>query len=145
MLDLDDPRWKQLKGGYRLPVDVALLKALEAGQNSWKDLWGDLHHQGDVDEGSYAAVPHLVRIARAMPARDWNFYGLVSTIEVERHRRTNPKLPSWLAASYEAAWRDLEALGLADLPRTNDPQTVQTILAALCPEPESGASRSDSF
>jgi len=41
------------------------LQRLAAGMDrdaAWAELWQGLHHQGDVCEASYAAVPHLVRI-----------------------------------------------------------------------------------
>jgi hypothetical protein len=66
MLDFDDSRWKGLKGGYRIPYDPRpVLRNLEEGKDlsdAWSELWDELHHQGDVDVASYAAVPHLVRI-----------------------------------------------------------------------------------
>ena len=69
MLSLNDERWQNLDGGYRTQFDpTSLLSQLESGQGSkaaWHELWEGLHHQGDVGEASYAAVPHLVRIYRA--------------------------------------------------------------------------------
>lgn len=76
MLALDDPRWKTLEGGYRVVYDASIaLARLERGEDVWKELWNELHHQGDVGESSYAAVPHLVRIAAARGSRAWNLYG----------------------------------------------------------------------
>jgi len=91
---------------------------------------GELHHRGDLGDASYAAVPHLVRIAGAFSARDWNFHGLVSTIEVERHRLANPQLPDWLGVDSGAAWSRVRDLALADLRRAKDPLTVRAILGA---------------
>jgi hypothetical protein len=66
MLDLADPRWEKMSGGYKVPFDPRpLLKKLEKDQDStetWSELWNELHHQGDVGEASFAAVPQLVRI-----------------------------------------------------------------------------------
>ncbi len=80
---------------------------------------------------SYASVPHLVRICAALPNRDWNVYALVSTIEVERHRKSNPPLPEWVRADYEKALRDLLVLGLSDLARVEDAITIRSILGAV--------------
>lgn len=132
MLPLFDPKWASLKGGYRVPYDASdALSRLERGEDVWEELGDELHHQGDVDEASYAAVPHLVRIAAQQDRRDWNFYGLVSIIEVERHRQSNPPLPDWLSDDYEAALQSMQRLALLDLPQQDDPWTVQAILAAL--------------
>lgn len=132
MLPLTDPRWKALKGGYKVPYDAsAPLARLEAGDDVWEELWQELHHQGDVGEASYASVPHLVRICAVLPSRDWNVYALVSTIEVERHRKSNPPLPEWVRTEYESALRDLLALGLKDLGRVEDALTIRSILGAV--------------
>ena len=132
MLPLSDPKWKELKGGYKVPYDASVaLARLERGESAWEELWEELHHQGDVGEASYAAVPHLVRIAGAFSRRDWNLYGLLSTIEIERHRKSNPLLPEWLGTSYLAAWQELLRLALNDLRSVQDSLTVRSILGAV--------------
>lgn len=132
MLHLDDPKWKSFEGAYRTPYDAsAPLKKLEAGKDVWSELWDELHHQGDLGVASYAAIPHLVRIASLSKRRDWNLYGLISTIEVERHRKSNPVLPKWLAADYKAAWAELFQIAIADLALVKDTPTIQAILATL--------------
>ena len=131
MLPLNDPRWRSLAGGYKTPYDPSdALRRIEAGEDAWDDLWQELHHQGDVGEASYAAVPHLIRIAKLLPRRDWNFYGLVSTIEVERHRKSNPLLPDWLAQDYKEAMAGMLELALTDLRSVTDRATVLSILGA---------------
>jgi hypothetical protein len=132
MIELDDSRWQGLEGGYRIPYDPSpALHDLEKGENAWDDLWENLHHQGDVGVASYAAVPHIVRIGRSLLQRDWNLYGLVSTIEIERHRKTNPPIPEWLKEEYEQAWQELLELGISDLRKTTDPLIVQSILGVI--------------
>lgn len=135
MISLDDNRWEGLKGGYKLPYDPRpALRQLEAGgdrESSWEELWNELHHQGDVGEVSYAAVPHLVRIATQSSLVDWNLYALVGTIEIERHRKTNPPVPGWLVKSYRQAWRDLLHLAMRDLPRVEDPVAISAILGVI--------------
>lgn len=132
MLPLDDPRWRELKGGYGVPYDASsALRRLERGGEAWDELWRELYHQGAVGEASYAAVPHLVRIAKRLPARDWNLYALAATIEVERHRKTNPPLPDWLAQAYRMAWQDLLELALDDLRHVEDALTLRSILGAV--------------
>ena len=110
MLALDDPRWKELKGGYRTPYDASpALKALETSHDQtkqtalWNELWDELHHQGDVGEASYAAVPHLLRIVQAKPRLDWNCFALIAVIELERHRPGNPAIPADLKDDYQHA------------------------------------------
>ena len=135
MLDFADSRWLELTAGYRVPVDLRpYLQALERGDDlptAWDRLWQELYHQGDVGEGSFAAVPHLVRIHRQRGEPDWNTYALVVTIELARGKAGNPNVPEWIAASYDNALRELGQIGLAELPRATDGETVRSILGLL--------------
>ena len=135
MLSLDDPRWRTLRGGYRASYDpTPALRRLATNwqdEDAWNELWGELHHQGDLGDASYAAVPVLVELAGRVRDRGWNFYALVSTIETERHRRSNPSVPAWLAASYARAWRELLHLAIADLESTAEPLMLQSALGVV--------------
>jgi hypothetical protein len=135
MMTLDDPRWGQLEGGYRIPYNpTAALRRLEAGADQrevWAEFWNELHHQGDVGSASYATVPQLVALQRLTRKLDWNLYGLASTIEVERHRKSNPPIPNWLLSDYEMAWRTLVELAREELKAEVDKTTLQCVLAVL--------------
>jgi len=135
-MNLDDPQWPHLLGGYRVPYDPrkALFALEENGDAAaaWKELWTGLYHQGDVGEASYAAVPHLVRIHVARGVADWNTYALAATIEDARNDGRNPELPSRLRDAYKGAWRKLVDLGLQELAVAEDPTLVAAILAVLC-------------
>jgi len=131
-MELDDPRWQKLKGGYKIEYNpTSALKKLGVDKAIWDELWENLHHQGDVGEASYAAVPHIVKIGQKSVERDWNLYALLSTIEIERHRKTNPPIPSWLIEEYEQAWQNLLQLGLMDLQKTTDPLLIRSILGTI--------------
>jgi hypothetical protein len=129
----DDKKWEGLTGGYKNPYDPRpALRKLQAGDESvWDELWNELHHQGDIGEASYATVPQLVAIQEQSSTVNWNFYALISTIEIERHRRDNPPLPSWLVDSYRKAWDRVFNIAIRDLGRTNDPVAVAAMLGAL--------------
>jgi hypothetical protein len=135
MLALNDSRWATLSGGYRVPYDprpaLERLASNFLDRSGWQELWGELHHQGDVGEASYAAVPHLVHLAAAAPMRDWNVYALAATIETERHRRENPALSIYLSDSYNAALQQLVNLALSDLQSATDPYVVRSALAVV--------------
>jgi hypothetical protein len=134
-MDLHDPRWSELRGGYRIPYDPrGALRSLEQGTDveaAWNELWNELHHQGDVGEASYAALPHLVRIQGMRRVPDWNTYALAATIELERDRGRNPQIPPWLAESYKTAWRRLLNLALQDLEKAKDDTLVRSIIAVI--------------
>jgi len=132
VLSLDDPKWKTLTGGYRTAYDAsAALRELERGGDVWDESWNELHHQGDVGEASYAAVPHLVRIGADLKVRDFNLWALISTIEVERHRTSNPPLADWLSAGYTKAWVAACRLAVRDIGEATDPDTIQALLGTI--------------
>lgn len=135
MLSLNDPRWAQLKGGRRTPCDPRpLLAKLEAGDDTkavWHTLWDELYHQGDVDEASYAAVPHLVRSHRQRAVPDWNTYAMVACIELARGEGNNPELPDWLRDGYHEAIRDLAETGIKELPGVQDRYDLRGILCII--------------
>jgi hypothetical protein len=134
-MDFDDPKWSRLLGGYRVPYDPrkALLALERAGETdgAWEELWNELHHQGDVGDASYAAVPHLVRIHARRGIADWNTYALVAIIEEARRNGHNPELPANLRGAYEAAWSDLLKLGLREIERAEDPALVVSIIGVI--------------
>jgi hypothetical protein len=135
MLSFEDPRWKGLKAGYRTAIDLRpILQRLVSDldvKETWAELWQELYHQGDVGEGSFVAVPHLVRIHRLRGTADWNTYALAAMIELARGKDGNPDVPPWARESYDYALRELGQLGLEDLPRASDQVTVRSILGLL--------------
>jgi len=135
MLRLDDERWDDLRGGYRVPFDPRpLLLKLESGKDAaavWHELWEELHHQGDVGEASYAAVPHLVRIYRQRGVVDWNAYAIVAIIELSRGKGRNPEVPKWLEEDYFSAIKQLAETGTAELSRAKEPEEIRAILGIL--------------
>jgi hypothetical protein len=132
VLTLIDPIWQELAGGYRVPYDASkALVRMERGESVWEELWQELHHQGDVGVASYAAIPQIVRISEARHASDWNLHALAATIEIERHRKSNPPVPEWLSDSYKSAWEDLEKIALADLAGKPDQLTLRCALSVV--------------
>ncbi|WP_051695046.1 hypothetical protein [Caulobacter sp. UNC358MFTsu5.1] len=134
-MDLLDERWLGLLGGYRLPYDPRpALKAIDDDQGAeaaWSELWEELHHQGDVDVASYAAVPWIARLAADGKAGGWNAYALAATIEQSRVHDRNPPIPDWLSADYAQAWETLLAAALDLLRVAEDPTVVGSALAVV--------------
>ena len=124
-----------MKGGYRTPCDPRpLLSRLESETDVstiWPELWDELHHQGDVDEASYAVVPHLVRIYLQRGVLDANVYSLVATIELARLKESNPNPPDYLANDYFAAIDELARIGLQDLQQADQEELVFGIMALI--------------
>jgi hypothetical protein len=113
LLSLHDPRWGELRHCYGPAEDIPdLLRQLAAAPgpqaDTWADpwftLWSSLCHQDDVYPASYAAVPHLVRIAiEATGPVDFSFLLLPASIEVARATARGPAVPDFLVAAYEQA------------------------------------------
>ena len=135
MLSLDDPRWANLTGGYKVLFDPRpLLVQLQTTRDTakiWLTLWEELHHQGDVGEASYAAVPQLVRIYRNRGVVDWNTYAIVAIIESARTERQNPRIPEWLEEEYFCAIRELAETGATEIFKAEDMDTVRAILSEI--------------
>jgi hypothetical protein len=132
-MELDDDRWSDLKGGYGESYDPrgAIRRLLENDASGWDELWQELHHQGDVGEASYAALPALARVHEARGIPDWNTYALAATIEEARQNQKNPPVPGWLLADYQAGLRKLETMGLRELPSATDNELIDSIIAVL--------------
>lgn len=135
MLSFDDRRWETLKAGYGTPMDLRpLLRRLESDADpasAWHEIWQELYHQGDVGEGSFVAIPHLVRIHRQRGVVDWNTYAIAATVELARGTGRNPDVPEWSREAYDGALRELARLGLQELPNARGPEAVRSILAIL--------------
>ena len=93
MLDLDSSAWSALEHAYGTAEDIPdLLRDLESfppdvanDDGTWHALWSALCHQSDVYSASFAAVPHIVRLAAAAPDRMTSSFILLPTcIEASR-------------------------------------------------------------
>jgi hypothetical protein len=136
MMPLSDDRWKTLHGGYRTIYDASEpLRQLEEADSDfdriWTDLSSGLHHQGDVDEASYAAVPHIARITIRKKLRDAHPFALVACIEACRQFGQNPKIPDWMSEAYRAAIAELAAYALQLLPDSRPKHEVPYLLAVV--------------
>jgi hypothetical protein len=135
MVSFDDERWNNLTGGYKTPFDPrASLRKLENQQETataWEKLWKELHHQGDVGDASYAAVPELVRIHRSGRTAEWNLYAIVAIIELARTESRNPQLPDWLRDDYFRSIRELAQLGTRDIWFAEESETKRAILSVI--------------
>ena len=134
-MKLDDPRWKTMHGGYRIPYDPTnALRNICDGEDlerAWNELWENLHHQGDVGEVSYACVPYLASIQEQQELFGSSVFAIACTIELARHRDGNPEMPTWLADSYNRAWQSLMSLALRGIPCREDVATIRTMLGAI--------------
>ncbi|MEI9423826.1 hypothetical protein O7A70_21900 [Mesorhizobium sp. Cs1299R1N1] len=133
---LDDHRWSSLKGGYKVAYDPRpALRALAVSYDDetiWSELLNELHHQGDVGDASYAAIPEIVRISREHVPANWRVYGLAAIIEEARLLDDrNPPIPDWIEPHYKAAWQTLFHLALRDLETEADETVVTSALAVV--------------
>jgi len=110
---------------------LSVLETEKDTKDAWHELWENVHHQGDVGEASYAAVPHLVRIYRLRGVVDWNTYAMVAVIELARGQGQNPPVPEWLEEGYNRAIQELAEIGTRDIVKAKDPEDVRAILSIL--------------
>ena len=123
--------WTKLQGGYRVPFDPRPAIAGVAAGGNWDELWEDLHHQGDVDTASYAALPLIADLTATTHRLDWNPYALAFTIEEARTNGRNPPLPGWASASYTAGWKRVVDTGLVVLADAESETLVTSIVAVI--------------
>jgi len=134
-MELLDNRWKELHGGYKIPYDASIpLTNLERTNKPevinevFKELWNELHHQGDVGVASYLAVPHLVRIAIDRDLCDSNLLSICATIEQQRHLGDNPDLPAEFLEYYNTGLSNLKEFVIKKL---NSKLARTTFIVAL--------------
>jgi hypothetical protein len=136
MLPLDDPRWASYTGGYRVPYDasVPLRRLFEEGGTPelWDELWQELYHQGNVGPASFAAVPWLLEYIRRSSELDWNPFGLIAVIEMERLRHCrNEPIPVELVESYNNAIALLPQVTSTHSQKKWSPILMQHIVACI--------------
>ncbi|WP_063777096.1 WD40 repeat domain-containing protein [Streptomyces humi] len=137
-LPLHSPRWRDLDGVTAEEVR-ALLAGMASGDatgsgdawsRTWKDLAGGLVDDGTVLDGAYAALPHLVEAAAALPpdrtADLWVDLGIIVTAE------DRPPVPDDLAAGFDAALPLAEQAAVRSLLAADAPAEDRTSLALSC-------------
>lgn len=138
MITPEDARWSNMTGGYKMPFDPRpLLKRLETDSDTtevWHELWDELHHQGDIGEASFAAVPFLVRSYRNRGVLDWNTYAIVAIIELARKEGNNPDVPQWIENDYFQAIRELAEIGATEVLQAETAEDVRAILSIIAIE-----------
>lgn len=144
MLELDSPRWGELRHAYRRADDIPqFLTELEAYPGAkgtmedaraepWFSLWSALCHQGDVYTASYAALPHLVRIGLTATERPpLDFFWLPTAVEIARRKPRSPQIPEGLASAYFAGLHNLHDLAHVCAAWEWDMVFSQAVAAAL--------------
>ena len=141
MLAIDSPEWGVLEHCYGTAEDIPpLLAELSAypphvkyDDEPWHTLWSSLCHQSEIYPASFAAVPHILRLAAASPERICSSYLLLpACIEASRLSGLAPAIPDHLAASYHAAIATLPIIVASCFDREWDDDWVRTATAALC-------------
>jgi len=135
LLPLDDPRWAAYRGGYnRAPFDVvSLIRRLQREGTSdqfWELVWGDLHHQGDVGEASYALVPYLVDHQSRQIDLDEQLFHYCVVIDLAQPENNSPPIPPELELSYVLALRKLPVLGAEQLRQGCSESVIMGVAAA---------------
>lgn len=138
MLSLDSPVWATLQHAYGNASDIPdLLRQLdslpssEGNSEPWFSIWSALAHQGDVYTGSFAAVPHVVRVLASNPsAASFVYFQFPAWVEICRQRHAMT-VPSDLTADYFDALKRLGNLVGAVIDKDWDRDFLMCALAAL--------------
>ena len=146
VVPLDDVLWSQLETAYGNGVEIlACLRRIEAAapeeaMSLWLaiDGWGAFLHQGSVYEGSFAGVPHLVRLAAKLPPENAARHELlvlvggiagdggISIAQIERTDWRQGYMPECVRAMKRALPLIVESLATRP-----DETTVRWLLAAI--------------
>ncbi|WP_371661925.1 hypothetical protein [Streptomyces sp. NBC_00280] len=146
MISLDDPRWPSLdhrgwsngqgsEDAPFVPDELRYLAAHPTSGGRFNDLWPYLCSEGTAWPAAYASVPHLVTIARGLPAAERDDYlyvvGLVAMCSGDLGE-VPADLPDDIANAYRHALPEALAL-LAETLATaeHDQITTRDLLAAL--------------
>ena len=140
MISLNQKEWFALKDAYGRAENIpAYLSAVKADpspkdaydEDPWFSLWSALCHQGDVYSASFAAVPHLLRIAKtARWPFAWDLIGLPVSIEVARIRKGIQISPD-LEGDYRASLKQIPGIVFQNVESAWDHVFTQTATAAL--------------
>ena len=132
MLPFSSVRWRQLHQASGTAKDIPGLLAhapvqrrpSHRSETIWFELWAALCRQGAAYSASYAAVPHLVRIAR-LPAFRFRYDPLllIASIELARLEHRGPAIPDDLAADYVQAVAEAKDLAQAAVAQAWDEES----------------------
>jgi len=107
LLLLDDPRWNQLKSTYGTGATVAQLISranADAPLDDWYDsLFQEILHQYTLSPVAYAAVPHLVGIAKRRPDARKHLMVLIGACYAHSSDSGGPPVPLYLQQEWQAA------------------------------------------
>ena len=132
MLAFSSDRWRQLREAHGPARDIPGLLAHASVERRpshrpdtiWYELWSSLCPRGTTYSAGYAAVPHLVRIAK-LPAFRFRLDPLllIASIELARLERRGPLLPEDLETEYTAAVAEARELAEAAVPHAWDDES----------------------
>ena len=132
MLPFSSARWRELNQAHGTGRDIPGLLAHAPVERRpshrpdtiWFELWSSLCPQGTTYSASYAAVPHLLRIAK-LPAFRFRFDPLllIASIELARLEQRGPLIPEDLEGDYKTAVAEASELADAAVPHAWDDES----------------------
>lgn len=147
MLALRSPRWQELEQAFGTAEDIpGLLDALGAVESPveraelWMGVWATLCPDGNATPAGYAALPHLLRLARARSPHELvTAIHFAVTLELSRIEKRGAAVPPDLLPFYAAAIELLPALVAQLSGEPWDDATAQLMAAALLAGKRHGA------
>ena len=140
MIDLQSPEWHSIlanPGGTGALTAQLLRQVIEGDLNAYDELYHQVCHQFTVGVVAYAAVPHLVQIARhADPQHRIRALSIVGTVAAAlgAYPRSAALLPEqwrveYLAANAEALVLAAESLRQSGLDMSDAQELIATVAA----------------
>lgn len=113
-LPLDSERWVELRGGHgrydAAPILEELLEGYLPLDRFWSLAWAELHHQGEVGNASYLAIPWIwAHYCSNELEPDEELVWFVGTVERCRHRGDNELLLEAYAKGFQRSLREIAA------------------------------------
>ena len=110
MLLLNDERWSELQSNYgdgRRAARLLSVAAAGTPMDDWyDDLFQELCHQYTVSEAAYAAMPHLVALARQSEIARKHLLILIGACYTSAHLPDSCPIPEDLAPEWHSAAKE---------------------------------------
>ncbi|MBI4752702.1 MAG: hypothetical protein HY774_29790 [Acidobacteria bacterium] len=137
MLELDNPRWNELDNAYDTFYSTQdFLRRLWAeapniSSGEWADFLGSLCAGGQVPSASFAAIPHVIEVAKLRKPQERPMFMLAVCLVEGNRQRNNAPIPHDLEEAYRQAIEATPPLLLECLALDWESENLRILMATL--------------